>query len=123
MRFVEGDGLQVLREQAHRTDAAFFIDPPYTASNKRAGSRLYCHSQMDHEELFRVAATLAGDFLMTYDDAPEVRLLAERHGFATEVVQMKNTHHTRMTELLVGRSLEWIKPYLWVCEGRLPYNA
>jgi len=38
---------------------------------------------------------------MTYDDAPEVRLLAERHGFRVESVPMKNTHHKVVHELLI----------------------
>lgn len=115
--FVEGDGIRVMRTQASRRDAVFFIDAPYTASNKRAGSRLYNHSELDHEELFRVADTLAGDFLMTYDDAEEVRELAYRHGFDTCVVAMKNTHHAKTTELLIGRDLHWVTPQLEVLPG------
>ena len=42
MKFIEGDGLEVLRLRANieSVDSAFFIDPPYTVSGKRAGSRL-----------------------------------------------------------------------------------
>ena len=40
IRFIEGDGLSVLRENAQRSDAVFFIDPPYTAAGKKAGTRL-----------------------------------------------------------------------------------
>jgi DNA adenine methylase len=46
---------------------------------------------------------------MTYDDAPEVRNLAQSFGFDTETVAMKNTHHTKMTELLIGRNLDWVR--------------
>ena len=95
---------------AKRKDAIFFIDPPYTAGGKRAGKRLYTHSVMDHEELFRVTATVAGDFLMTYDSAQGVRALADAQGFDTELVAMKNTHHAEMTELLIGRNLDWARP-------------
>ena len=107
--FIQGDGLEVLRENAHRRDVVFFIDPPYTAGGKRAGLRLYRYSELDHEELFRLTATLAGDFLMTYDDAAEIRNLARQHGFDTEIVAMKSTHHTRMNELLIGRNLDWVR--------------
>lgn len=107
--FVEGDGLQVAREHAARPDAVFFIDPPYTASKKGAGSRLYLHSEIDHEELFKIASTFAGDFLMTYDDAEELHALADRYGFDTELVAMKNTHHAEMTELLIGKNLDWAR--------------
>ena len=52
---------------------------------------------------------LRGDFLMTYDDDPFVRALAKRQGFDTCAVAMKNTHHARMTELLIGRNLDWMR--------------
>ena len=105
--FIEGDGVEVAKQHAADTSATFFIDPPYTASSKHAGSRLYTHSEVDHEELFRLAGTFAGDFLMTYDNAPELHTLAARHGFCTEAVAMKNTHHAEMTELLIGRAFAW----------------
>ncbi len=110
IRFEQGDGVAVMCANAKRTDVVYFIDPPYTASKtKSAGSRLYLHSTLDHEKLFRVAATVAGDFLMTYDNAPGVRDLAQRHGFDTLPIPMKNTHHAEMTELLIGRDLEWAR--------------
>ncbi|MBI5828243.1 MAG: DNA adenine methylase [Chloroflexi bacterium] len=107
--FIHGDGLAVMRQNAGRADAVFFIDPPYTAGGKRAGSRLYLHSELDHRELFSVAGELAGDFLMTYDDAPEVRALARKHGFDIHTIPMKNTHHAEMMELLIGRNLDWAR--------------
>ena len=109
--FVCGDGIQVIREHASNPRAVFFVDPPYTAggsSGKRAGSRLYTHSELDHEQLFATAEKVAGDILLTYDDAPDVRTLATRHSFKVECVAMKNTHHAKMTELLIGRSLAWL---------------
>ncbi len=109
LTFVEGDGIQIMRENAARDDAAFFIDPPYTAAGKRAGSRLYAYSELDHTELFSVAATVRGDFLMTYDNAPEIEAMARQHSFDRESVAMKNTHHTQMTELLIGPNLAWLR--------------
>ena len=107
IQIIQGDGLQVLRENAHRPDAVFFIDPPYTAAGKKAGARLYTHSDLDHEDLFSIAATLQGDFLMTYDNAEGVVALAKKHNFAIKAISMKNTHHAEMTELLIGRDLDW----------------
>jgi DNA adenine methylase len=107
--FINGEGIQVMRDNAHHKDAVFFIDPPYTAAGKKAGSRLYTHSDLDHEELFRVTATVAGDFLMTYDDAEGVRDLARKHGFKMRTIAMKNTHHAEMKELLIGRNLDWVR--------------
>jgi DNA adenine methylase len=108
LTFIEGDGLEVLRTYASCEGAVFFIDPPYTAAGKRAGSRLYVKSELDHEELFAVANTLCGDFLMTYDDADGVRDLARRYGFDIRAIAMKNTHHAKMSELLIGRDLRWV---------------
>ena len=107
--FFEGDGIEAIRTASSRSDVAFFIDPPYTASGKKAGSRLYTHSDLDHQELFRVVSNASGDFLMTYDDAIGVRTLAKAHGFDTELVGMKNTHHTKMKELLIGPDLSWAR--------------
>jgi DNA adenine methylase len=109
LTFIHGDGLDILREHAHRDDAAYFIDPPYTAAGKRAGARLYRHHELDHQELFGLASELVGDFLMTYDNCAGVRHLAQQHGFDTEAIAMKNTHHAKMTELLIGKNLDWIR--------------
>ena len=109
MRLVQGDGLDVLRQFSPDADAVYLIDPPYTAAGKKAGSRLYTYNELDHEELFRIAETLAGDFLMTYDNADGVKTLAERHGFDTLAIPMKNTHHAEMNELLIGRDLNWAR--------------
>jgi DNA adenine methylase len=88
----------------------FFIDPPYTTGVKNAGSRLYTHFEIDHEELFRIASTLAGDFLITYENTEEIHQLARKYGLTTRAVAMKNTHHAKMTELLIGRNLAWVRP-------------
>ncbi len=117
--FVEGDGLQALQETAGRSDAVFFIDPPYTAPGKKAGSRLYKHNELDHDELFRVASTLAGDFLMTYDNAESVAAMAKSYGFDTAVIPMKNTHNTEITEMLVGRNLDWARATAKKSDGKL----
>lgn len=107
--FMHSDGICVLRQHAEGPEKVFFIDPPYTVSGKRAGSRLYNQPDVDHQQLFKVASSLAGDFLMTYDDADEVRALAAAYGFDTQTVAMKNTHHATMNELLIGRNLDWVR--------------
>ena len=107
--FVSGDGLAVIANWSKSEGVAYFIDPPYTAAGKKAGSRLYLHSRIDHKALFKLAAGLRGDFLMTYDNSPEIQGMAERHGFDWETIPMKNTHNAKMTELLIGRDLSWIR--------------
>jgi DNA adenine methylase len=106
--FIEGDGLQILEQNAKRSDVVYFIDPPYTVAGKKAGTRLYAYFEIDHEKLFTIAETLHGEFLMTYDNVATVKEMAERHRFVTEVVSMKNTHNREMTELLIGRNLKWL---------------
>ena len=103
--FVEGDGIEVMRENKCRRDAVFFVDPPYTAGGKKAGKRLYTFCEINHEGMFQVAEGLVGDVLITYDDAPEVRDLADRHGFEYRKVAMTGTHHNRTLELLISRDL------------------
>lgn len=103
--FIQGDGIDFIRYNAHRPETSFFIDPPYTV----AGRRLYAFSDLDHRKLFRVATTIKGDFLMTYDNADEIQKLAKEFGFQTALVPMKNTHHEVMEELVIGKDLGWLK--------------
>lgn len=109
LTFIAGDGMSILREFAHGTDTVFYIDPPYTYKGKKAGTRLYTHSELDHEALFDHVSKLHGDFLMTYDDVDEIKLLARRYGFETHTIPMKSTHHTKATELLIGPNLAWVR--------------
>jgi len=106
--FVEGDGIKAIKKNSSQKSSVFFIDPPYTVAGKKAGSRLYTHNELDHEKLFQQCEKIRGDFLMTYDNAPEVVSLASKYGFTTRTVSMKNTHHATMTELLIGRDLSWV---------------
>ncbi|RIH80581.1 hypothetical protein Mterra_03493 [Calidithermus terrae] len=108
VRVVEGDGLLELERRLGHSRAVAFIDPPYTAGQKRAGSRLYVHSELDHPHLFHLASRFTGDFVMTYDDDSLVEDLALRSGLKTRRVLMKNTHHSVMRELIVGRNLDWL---------------
>lgn len=99
--FEHADAFAVIQAFADDTNAFFFVDPPYTAGGKKAGARLYTHNEIDHEGLFALMASVRGSVMMTYDDAPEVREMAQRHGFRIETVPMKNTHHAIIQELLL----------------------
>jgi DNA adenine methylase len=74
-----------------------------------AGQRLYRYSEIDHEALFDLAYRLQGNFLMTYDDASEVQAMASRCKFKTKLIAMKNTHHAKKTELIIGKDLIWLQ--------------
>jgi DNA adenine methylase len=102
--FTQGDGLALVGEHAEDPDTVFYVDPPYTLAAKR----LYTCWQVDHEALFAQMQRVRGDFLMSYDNTAEVQELARRFGFATRPIAMKNTHHQEMTELLIGRNLDWL---------------
>ena len=99
--FEQAEAFDVVKRFAKDSNAFFFVDPPYTAGGKKAGARLYTHNEVDHEGLFSLMASVKGSVMLTYDDAPEVRFLARKHGFRVEPVPMKNTHHEVIRELLV----------------------
>ena len=103
--FLEGDGLRILPTLLHGWGrrAAVFLDPPYTSpGGKRAGARLYAHSEIDHAALFRILAEHDSNFLMTYDAAPEIIEMVHQHNFNAVCLSMKNTHHNRVTELVIS---------------------
>ncbi len=101
--FCEADGLELLEVIAEVPGTVAFIDPPYTAGGKRAGKRLYTHHQIDHRRLFKTLAETPVDFLMTYDRSPEIADLIAEYGFHAVEVVMKNTHHARISELVITR--------------------
>lgn len=121
--FRQEDGLEVIQEYSQRRDVVFFIDPPYTAGGKKAGKRLYRHSSLNHERLFVLCESVKGDFLMTYDNADEVKDLARKHGFQMRLIPMKNTHHAKMEELVIGKDLSWMDRYEAVHEPVCEYKA
>lgn len=103
--FIEGDAFDVIKRYADEESAAFFVDPPYTIASKR----LYSHWQVDHRELFRVLSKARGDVLLTYDNTREIASLVKEFGFQSQAIAMKNTHHAKMTELLIGKDLAWFR--------------
>lgn len=104
IHFIHGNAFEILCHNETRSNVVYFIDPPYV----KAGGRLYRHSEIDHLALFEQAARLTGDFLMTYDDHPEICELAEGYQFESRRVPMKSTHHAEKHELLIGRDLSWL---------------
>ena len=102
--FYEGDGVGLLDTFADYPETKFFVDPPYTtAGGKRAGSRLYQHNTVDHEQIFHALARSHADFLMTYDYSSQVIELIRQHHFHAVLVDMKNGHHARIPELVITR--------------------
>ncbi len=102
--FMEGDGMKMLPVllEGWGRRAAVFLDPPYTASGgKQAGRRLYQHFEIDHAALFRMMSEQDSNFLMTYDASAEIIHLVKKYEFNAVSLTMKNTHHNRISELVI----------------------
>jgi len=50
-----------------------------------------------------------GDYLITYDNDPEVLELSTINGMNTALIPMKNTHNTTMNELVISNSMQWME--------------
>ncbi len=101
IEFSEGDGMALPKDMP--AGAVLFVDPPYSAGGKRAGQRLYAHHEIDHARLFALLADADTDFLLTYDNTDEIRALVRKSGFKAVQVEMKTTHHARISELVISR--------------------
>lgn len=101
--FIHGDAFDLLTTRDFFS-APCFVDPPYTAGGKRAGTRLYKHNDVNHERLFDLIASRPAPALMTYDDTDTARDLANKHGFQLDHVAMKSTHNVAMKELTIFKS-------------------
>ncbi len=102
---IEGDAFEYIKKYKANPDCYFFIDPPYVV----AGRRLYTHFDVDHERLFKHVSEIKGKFLLTYDDAQEVRDLANKFGLAHTTIPMKTTHHLEKRELLISDNFDWLE--------------
>lgn len=123
IEFRQEDGVSVLQAHSADPNAIFFIDPPYTAGGKKAGKRLYRYCDLDHERLFSCCKKIRGDFLMTYDNADEVKRMAQAYGFQMRLIPMNNKHHALMEELVIGKDLSWMDQYPQVHEPKPIYTT
>jgi DNA adenine methylase len=105
IRFISGDAFQILEENLDNKNAYFFIDPPYTI----AGKRLYTHFDINHENLFQLTSQIKGKFMLTYDDTPEVRLLADKYNLQYKTIPMKTTLHFEKNEIIISDNFSWWK--------------
>lgn len=103
IKFISGDAFTELEKYKNDKHCYFFIDPPYTV----AGKRLYTHYKIDHDELFSLTAKLKGKFMMTYDDNPEIRDLAEKYNLDFRTIPMKTTHHVQKNEIIISDNFKW----------------
>lgn len=101
IEFHRGDAFDYIRRYSENETATFFVDPPYTASKKKAGKRLYRYSKLDHESLFAMLKEVKGKFMLTYDFDENILNLVEKNGFNCCKVPMKGTHLSVRYELII----------------------
>ena len=58
-------------------------------------------NDLDHARLFSTLAGSRVNFLMTYDESPEIKRLIAEYRFHVVLVKMKSTHHTHRNELII----------------------
>lgn len=102
--FLEGDGLSYVNQWSYDKSKLFFIDPPYP----KAGRRLYKHFDISPQHVFDAVANLSNNFVMTYDDSPDIVELAMSHNWEIRRVLMYTAHHKNKYELFIGRDLGWL---------------
>jgi DNA adenine methylase len=101
--FIKGDAFEIIENNKNNPGCFFFIDPPYTV----AGKRLYSHYEIDHAKLFSLTAQIKGKFMLTYDDTPEIRSLADKDNLPYITIPMKTTHHLHKNEIIISDNFEW----------------
>ena len=84
---IHGDGMDLINRYSDNSNVCFFIDPPYTASGRSAGRRLYEFHELDHDRLFQMVHSTNGEVLMTYDETSEVLRLASNWELKVDRVQ------------------------------------
>ena len=105
INFMQMDAFKVLEQRKNEKNAFFFIDPPYTV----AGRRLYNLFNVDHRKIFEIASQIKGHFLLTYDDAEEVRSWADEFGLFYRTIPMQTTHLIKKNELLISDNFDWLE--------------
>jgi DNA adenine methylase len=102
LEFYEGDAFNYIPNYVNHKETAFFIDPPYTASKKKAGKRLYRYSEIDHNNLFKILKEVKGKFMLTYDYDENIISLIDQYEFKYKKVPMKGTHNSLRYELIIS---------------------
>lgn len=101
---VRADATELIREFSDDPRATFFVDPPYSLPGGPA-ARLYRHHDVDHDGLFADLGSVRGRVLATYNDCPQVRILADRHGFRIGQLPVRDGHRRHRQELLLTRGI------------------
>jgi DNA adenine methylase len=103
LTFIEGDGLQTLRDFSSMSQTAAFVDPPYVVNRRGAGLRLYRHHDVNCEDLFKIIRAFLGPMIITYHRSPVAQREARAAGTECHTVVMRTSHR-------VKRELIFYKP-------------
>jgi DNA adenine methylase len=92
LTFIEGDGLQILRDFTSMPLTAAFVDPPYVVNGRGAGLRLYRHHDVNCEDLFETIRSFLGPMIITYHRSQVVQREAIAAGTDSHTVVMRTSH-------------------------------
>lgn len=101
INFIEGDGLQVIRDFSLVPNSIAFIDPPYFAKGRGAGMRLYRHFDVDCHELFEAVRAFPGPAVITYHRSEIVQREARAAGIKCRTVNMHTAHTVSKRQLIL----------------------
>jgi DNA adenine methylase len=104
LTFIEGDGLQTLRDFRSTPHTVAFVDPPYVAKKRGAGLRLYTYHDVDCEELFKIAQAFSGPMIITYHRSEIVQREADAVGIECRTVNMHTAHAVSKRQLILYKS-------------------
>ena len=88
----------------YASEVAIFVDPPYTFGSRTVGSRLYAHSEIEHEQVFSILKKFSANFLMTYNHTSEIERMISRYGFHAVKIPMKNAHYKTVSDLIITKT-------------------
>lgn len=108
IELIQGCGLDEWERRIDDCNTAVFADPPYTLETNGTGHRLYANSDLDHDRLLELAASTAGDVVVTYNRTAPLIARTSRAGLESRIVAMVNAHCRASQELLIGRDLTWL---------------
>jgi DNA adenine methylase len=104
LTFIEGDGLQTLRDFSSTPHTAAFVDPPYVVKKRGAGLRLYRYHNVDCEGLFKVIQHFSGPMIVTYHRSEVVQREANAAGIKCRTVNMHTAHDVAKRQLILYKS-------------------
>jgi DNA adenine methylase len=89
-----GKGEEIL--QSVNDSSMVYVDPPYI----NQGEKLYRHGKLDHQFLMDSLSKRKGNWIASYDNAPESFSFAQKHNY--KIVSSRNTGHQKRDELLIS---------------------